>query len=103
MWFSVRHVLKNGPVYEERITIWKAQDFESAYELARAEAEDYKVNLHDATVLDLFQIYWLFDEPAQGAEVFSLIRESPLAAREYLQSFFDTGAELQSGTWSDLE
>lgn len=105
MWFSVRNVLSNGPVYEERVTMWDAQDFEAAHILARNEAEAYSEALHDGKVLDLFQVYRLFDEPADqpgvfsaihGAEVFSLIRESELDPPEYLRSFFDTGLEQES-------
>lgn len=70
--------------------------------------------LHDGTALDLFQVYRLADdapgeaEPltfpvnnkafsaVQGAEVFSLIRESDLDPSEYLDRFFDTGCEWES-------
>ncbi len=122
MWFSARHVIDAGTEdggtahnYEERVTIWDAPDFDAAYALARAEAEEYINYLHDAIVLGLFQIFRLSEDPvvyredeppwsdqakpfsaAQGAEVFSLIRESQLGPREYLDQFFDTGDELQS-------
>jgi hypothetical protein len=35
------------------------------------------------------------EPPADGAEVFSLIRESELNPAEYLDSHFDTGLEHQ--------
>lgn len=85
--------------------MWDAQDFEAAHILARDEAKAHSKFLDDGSVLDLFQIYWMFDEPTQrpgvvstlhGAEVFSLIRESELDPPEYLRSFFDTGLELES-------
>lgn len=94
MWFSVRHVLKNGSSYEERITTWEAEDFEAASTLARAEAEDYATLLHDGIVLDLVQAYALAEAPGHRAEVFSLIRQSDLPPDEYLTTFFDTGSEF---------
>jgi hypothetical protein len=36
-----------------------------------------------------------FGEPADGAEIFSLMRDSDLAPEDYLDSFFDTGTEGQ--------
>lgn len=121
-WFSVRHVLAAGPPdqrgvlnYEERVTIWEAEGFEAAYELARAEAEwNAAEMLHEGTALDLFQVYQLDEEEGgegdletfpiddktfsavHGAEVFSMIRSSDLTPGEYLDRFFDTGCEFES-------
>jgi hypothetical protein len=60
---------------------------------ARAEATEY--SWEGTEVLDLFQSFELDGPPATGAEVFSLIRRSPLPPDDYLDSFFDTGTELQ--------
>jgi len=63
-------------------------------ELARNELEEYADKEDEP--LDLFQAFWLYDEisiPEQGMEVFSLMRDSDLPPREYLDSFFDTGSE----------
>ena len=96
MWFAVRHVISNGPAYEERITLWEAEDFDGAMAQAEAEAATYAAEvLHDGHVLDLFQAYALAEPPAHGREVFSLIRESELDPTAYVKTFFDTGAELQ--------
>ena len=38
----------------------------------------------------------LGDSLEHGAEVFSLLRESSLQPGDYLEAFFDTGAERQS-------
>ncbi|GAA1547236.1 hypothetical protein [Nocardioides humi] len=43
----------------------------------------------------LFQSFWLTDEPADGAEVFSLMRTSDLGPDAYLDHFFDNGDEHQ--------
>jgi hypothetical protein len=39
--------------------------------------------------------FHLFEEPADGAEMFSLFRRSPLGPEEYIDRFFDTGSEYQ--------
>ena len=48
------------------------------------------------TYLGLAQCFHLFDEPGDGAEVFSLMRDSELEPDDYVDSFFDTGAEHRS-------
>jgi len=103
--FSVRTVLRWPPrpeqrkryLYEERITLWKAESLDEAIELAEIEA---KVYLGGQTeYLDLLQAFWLSEEftlPHQGVEVFSLLRESDLEPKAYLDTFFDTGFERES-------
>ena len=94
-WFGVRCIIQlaNGD-YEERVTVWKAEDADAA--LARAEDETiaYADDI-DGQYLGLAQAYELFDEPGDGAEVFSLVRSSDLEPDDYLDTFFDTGGENQ--------
>ena len=81
-------------MYEERITLWRARDFEHAIELAEAEAARYCEDLGDVRYAELAQAYELDDDPSeQGAEVFSLIRDSELSPSDYIDRFFDTGEE----------
>lgn len=83
-------------LYEERITAWNADSFEAAIVEAEKEAHEYADE--GSEPLDLFQGFWLFDEVnliPQGVEVFSLLRESDLDPSDYLDAFFDTGAERQ--------
>lgn len=100
-WFSVRSVyrfrarLDGHDVYEERVVLFDAADADGAISMAEAEAAEYAADLEGAEVLTLFQCFWLFDEPGNGAEVFSLNRISDLAPDEYIDRFFDTGAERQ--------
>jgi hypothetical protein len=105
-WFGVRCVFELDPavgadteprVFEERVTIWQASDLDSAIELAEAESVDYATIL-DAKYIGLAQAYKIDGTPAQGTEVFSLIRRSDLAPREYLNAFFETGQEIQRPT-----
>ena len=102
-WYAVRCVFAAGRLaedgqetYEERITLWKAQSAEEAIARAEAEAEAYASGLGHWSYLGLAQSFNLFDEPKDGAEVFSLIRDSTLEPDDYLDAFFDTGGEHEN-------
>lgn len=106
-WFSVRCVYRVGSdpgiqLYEERLTLWRAEDFDQAIELAEAEALRYAAEQPDTRYLGLAQAYRLFDTPEHGAEVFSLLRESSLPPEPYLTRFFDTGEERQGTITPDV-
>ena len=103
--YAIRMVIRWAPrpeqtkkyIYEERITAWAASSFEDAIDAAEKEAHEYAASLN-AEALDLFQAYHLVDNSTQitnGTEVFSLLRDSDLEASEYLDLFFDTGAERE--------
>lgn len=102
-WYSVRCIFQwRGPgkrrrrVYEERITLWRAVSFDEAIAKAEAEAMDYLANTdRPFRYLSLAQAYWLgeWDEPGNGVEVFSMLRESNRKPKDYLTRFFDTGRE----------
>jgi Domain of unknown function (DUF4288) len=101
-WYAVRCVFVAGGgsedterTYEERVTLWQARNHEEAIQRAEAEARDYAEGIAPAEYLGLAQSYQLFDAPADGVEVFSLLRESGLAPSAYLDAFFDTGSERQ--------
>ncbi|NBE84462.1 hypothetical protein [Micromonospora rubida] len=100
-WFSVRCVFRLGvdptsQLYEDRLTLWRAQGFDQAIALAEDEALRYAAEQPGIDFVGLAQAYWLFDEPGHGAEVFSLVRASELEPPAYLTRFFDTGEERQS-------
>lgn len=90
--------------YEERITLWRASSADEAIERAEAEAEEYAAGIEETpvTYLGLAQCFHLFDEPGDGAEIFSLMRDSDLDHDDYIDSFFDTGSERASDV-DDLE
>ena len=103
-WYSVRCVLAlgwppeaAGETYEERITLWRASSAKEAIARAEAEALDYAAVIEESpcTYTGLAQCYRLVDEPGDGAEVFSLMRDSKLEPDAYLDRFFDTGSERQ--------
>ncbi|OEI67724.1 hypothetical protein Cus16_2473 [Curtobacterium sp. ER1/6] len=96
-WFGVRCVFRHGESrYEERVVIVRADDFALAIARAEDEAARYAVDV-DAEYLGLAQAFALVDDPGDGAEVFSLMRDSDLPPDEYLDAFFDTGDERQGG------
>ncbi|MEV8371592.1 DUF4288 domain-containing protein [Kribbella sp. NPDC056861] len=110
-WYSVRCVFQldggrdDRSPYEERITLWRADDFDTAIELAENEALDYIEDM-GWTYLGLAQCFYLGDDVAQilqGTEVYSLIRSSALPPDEYLDTFFDTGTEHQQRGSSEVE
>jgi RHS repeat-associated protein len=78
--------------YEERVTLWRAESFDAAIELAEAEADEYCADAGGER-LGLSRAFMLFEPPGHGAEVFSLMRDSDLPTCVYLDRFFDTGTE----------
>lgn len=80
--------------YEERITIWRASSMEDAIARAEADAVEY-ASILEAEYLGFAQAYSFDDEPEDGTEVFSLMRDSSLDTATYLDTFFDTGSERQ--------
>ncbi|MFT3829553.1 MAG: hypothetical protein QM691_07590 [Opitutaceae bacterium] len=100
--FSTRAVILCGEgrrkkkyAYEERITIWNAKSEGAAVRKAEAEAKRYSQG-SGGRYLGFIQSYWLFEEVSlDGVEVFSLIRESDLPPKKYIDAYFDTGDEKQ--------
>jgi hypothetical protein len=102
-WYTVRCVFRLNSIsqslYEERMTLWRAETLDEAVLLAEADAAEY-AEMVGAENLGLAQAYFLTESesPANSAEVFSLIRESDLGPSDYLNRFFDTGTERQQRT-----
>ncbi|GAA1373007.1 hypothetical protein GCM10009638_06200 [Luteococcus sanguinis] len=93
----MRVVFDDGTVmYEERITLWKARDFEEAIAKAEQELDEY---CDSSTFVNcgIYQCFQLFETPESGAEVFSLMRRSALSSDEYVTRFFETGDEREEG------
>jgi hypothetical protein len=95
-WYSVRCIFRGlePHTYEERVTIWMAHSFDEAIQNAEREAAVY-VASNGFEYLGLAQGFKLSEKPANGAEVFSLIRSSHLNPQDYVTAFFDTGTEFQ--------
>jgi hypothetical protein len=98
-WFTVRCIFEVDPqsrdgseprTYEERITLWQADDFDAAIELAEVEARE---NANAVDALGVAQCSKA-DLPDHGAEIYySLMRDSELDPAAYVGRFFTTGAE----------
>lgn len=96
-WYAVRCVFRTASgdgLFEERVTLWRADSFDAAVERAEEEAGRYAADL-SMRYLGLAQAYRLADQPGDGAEVFSLLRMIDLDDKAYLDTFFDTGTERQ--------
>jgi energy-converting hydrogenase Eha subunit C len=100
-WYAVRCLFRFPDVpgqrkkrlYEERITLWQADDIDKAIGLAEQEAALYVADCGCA-YLKVAQAFALFDPViSQGTEVFSLFRESNKKSNAYLDHFFTTGFE----------
>ena len=99
-WFSARSVIRlerpgDGRVYEERITLWSAQSNDEAIARAERDAAEYASEV-DGEALGMVQAFALSDAPADGSEVYSLMRTSDLEPDAYLARHFDTGHEHTS-------
>ncbi len=104
-WYTVRCVFQSDSddwfMYEERLTLSRAESFDQAILFAEAEAAQYAECIQ-VKYVGLAQAYLLVDPgpPTSGVEVFSLVRDSHLGPKEYLDRFFDTGRERQ-GDWHE--
>ena len=99
-WYAVRSLFRIAgqpeSAYEERITLWQAGSPDEALSRSEAEAEEYAEFAGAVHLAGFAQVYPLADVPPRdGAEVFSLIRDSALPPRPYVERFFSTGRERQ--------
>ncbi len=98
-WYAVRSVLFDpaNKLFEERTVLFSAETSEEAFELAKAEAEDYCQSIGEMEYTGYSDHYHLSDaELGNGVEIFSLTRNSELSAQEYIKQFLDTGSENRS-------
>ena len=99
-WFGVRllnrHTRAAGQTFEERILIIRSQTAEDAIESAESiSIQEYEDETTER--LGYAMSFNIFDcngpSLPHGTEVFSLMRESDLTPDEYLDRFYDSGAE----------
>jgi hypothetical protein len=76
-------------VYEERIVLLRARDATDALARADAEARAYAESDDGITYIRLVGVYELFDALGDGAEVYSLLRTTPLAPEVFLHRCHD--------------
>lgn len=101
-WFSAKTIYKhnrveNGTpkvVFEERVVLFQAASFDEAIAQAETEAQEYCGKSGETIYLGFVDVYHLFDiSVGHRTEVYSLMRESALPDKDYLNTFYDTGHE----------
>lgn len=105
-WFGAKCVfaypsgsLADEQLYEERVILLKAIDFDEAIALAEKEARSYATSCIYTGFVNVFQIS--AHEIVEGTEVYSLMRSSELDSGEYLNYFHDIGTEKTRNCQSD--
>jgi hypothetical protein len=81
--------------YEERVVLIRADSWEEAIAKAEAEAKEYCEPIN-AQYTGFIRVFHIFDgRIGDKAEVFSIIRDSNLGPKAYLDRFYDTGTEYE--------
>ena len=77
-------------VYEERVIVLRARDTYEAIVRAEQEAVRYASAAADGTeYLGAVDVYEMCEDVGDGTEVFSLLRSTPLAPKEFLHRYHD--------------
>ena len=85
---------KTKTVFEERIVLFHAVNFEDAIAKAETEANDHCTAVENVVYLGFVSVYYLPEETVgDGTEIYSLMRDSDLSDTEYLARFHDDGHE----------
>jgi len=85
---------KTKTVFEERVVLFRATDCDDAIAKAEAEAEEYCRVISGTEYLGFVDVYTVgVDAIGHGTEVYSLMRDSDLSNKEYLDHFYDDGKE----------
>jgi hypothetical protein len=101
-WYGAKTIYKHDLIedgiakvlFEERVVLFQAADFEGAIAQAEAEAEEYCLSHENVVYLGFLDLFHIFDGiVGQGTEVYSLLRESRLSEGDYLDRFHDDGNE----------
>jgi hypothetical protein len=82
-------------VYEERVVLIRATDWDDAIARSEADAARYAGELPGVRYLGFMDGYHIGPVPriTEGTEVYSLMRESALAGKDYLDRYCDDGTE----------
>ncbi|MGZ0707299.1 DUF4288 domain-containing protein [Coraliomargarita sp. W4R53] len=100
-WFAVRCLFSHpkgekdgdGTLYEERITLWKCDEWQDAYIKAEQEAKEYEKE-SNCIFIRATDSFHLFDEELkEGTEVWSTMRGSFLNADTYENTFCVTSRD----------
>lgn len=101
-WYSCKGVFrhdnlspkKGKKVYEERVVLLRARNFDEAIELGEKEAEEYAQSLDGVKYMGFISVYRLFEKRLRHkAEVYSIMRENKMSKKEFLDRYYDDGTE----------
>ena len=85
-------------VYEERIILVRAKTANEAIRHAERDARQYVNDLPGCKYEGYVSVFHTWEEKMDsGSEVYSLMRTSKLNPARYLDHFYDTGTERQTG------
>ena len=102
-WFAGRSVFRvrkkedgrEKTIFEERIILVWATEFEEACAKVKAEAKAYQNANPGSELLDHIVVYCAQEEQiADGVEIWSILREADLSAADYVDHYH--GAERES-------
>ena len=101
-WYAAKTIYKTPTVedgrpttvFEERVVLFRATDFDDTIAKAEAEAAEYCRTISGTEYLGFVDVYHVGDEAiGHGTEVYSLMRHSSLSDKDYLDHFYDDGKE----------
>lgn len=97
-WYAAKTVYyhKTSNVYEERVVLHKAKDWDDAWDKNNAEVQEYIQSQEDIDspieLVKTIEIYHLFDERIKsGSEVFSSMRRIHGSRSEYIKIAYEKG------------
>lgn len=105
-WYSAKTIYRHRlvqdgatkTVFEERVVLFHAANFDEAIAKAEAKANAYFADVEIAVYLGFVDVYYLPEETVgEGTEIYSLMRDSDLSDSEYLTHFHDDGHERRLG------
>jgi hypothetical protein len=100
-WYGVKCLIEHGEpsdqagahLYEERVVVFRATDFDQAIELAEREVTDY-ARQNDARYLGYCNAFKMDAAVIEkGTEVYSVMREVPLSPRDFIDRYYDDGTD----------
>lgn len=87
---------ENSVLYEERMVLIESDSFDNALIEAEREAIAYAEQFENVTFAGYIDLYELnVRSLSPGSEFYSLIRRCPLEIDDYIDKFYDTGAECE--------
>jgi hypothetical protein len=101
-WYAAKtiyksHIVEDGTaktVFEERVVLFRATDLDDTIAQAESEAAEYCRVTSGMEYLGFVDAYYIGVETiGHGTEVYSLMRDSNLSNKDYLDHFYDDGKE----------